>query len=126
VSLPTVVVRCHLTSDSLFPFRTVSGATSASVSGVTYTGNTVTGANKYGVVIQQDYLNGGPTGTPTNGVSISDINFTGTNTVSVASGGQEVYVLCGKSSSQSRHRACRAHALYQGADRARVLGTGLG
>jgi polygalacturonase len=77
--------------------RTIYGATGASVSGVTYTGNTVTSAAKYGVVIQQDYENGSPTGTPTNGVTISDINFTGTNTVSAASGGQEVYVLCGKS-----------------------------
>lgn len=72
------------------------GATSASVSDVTYSGNTVTSANKYGVVIQQDYENGSPTGTPTNGVSISNINFSGTNTVSAASGGQEVYVLCGE------------------------------
>jgi polygalacturonase len=74
----------------------VYGATSASVSDVTYSGNTVTSANKYGVVIQQDYENGSPTGTPTNGVSISNINFSGTNTVSAASGGQEVYVLCGE------------------------------
>ncbi|KAJ9104704.1 hypothetical protein QFC20_004476 [Naganishia adeliensis] len=70
----------------------------ASVSSITYTGNTVTSAAKYGVVIQQDYENGSPTGTPTNGVSISDINFTGTNTVSAAASGKEVYVLCGSGS----------------------------
>lgn len=74
----------------------MSGATGALVSSITYTGNTVTSAAKYGVVIQQDYENGSPTGTPTNGVSISDINFTGTNTVSAAASGKEVYVLCGK------------------------------
>jgi polygalacturonase len=99
-----VVDRSHIhLPPRLLRSRTVSGATSASVSSVTYSGNTVTGANNYGVVIQQDYLNGGPTGKPTNGVSISDINFTGTNTVSAASGGQEVYVLCGESQSVASH-----------------------
>lgn len=45
----------------------------------------------------QDYLNGGPTGEPTNGVSISNIKFidvTGT----VESDARDYYVLCGSGS----------------------------
>lgn len=45
----------------------------------------------------QDYLNGGPTGDPTNGVSISNIQFidvTGT----VDSDAKDYYILCGDGS----------------------------
>jgi len=51
----------------------------------------------YGIDIQQDYLNGGPTGNPTAGVSISDIvirNVTGTATKE----GRNYYILCGSGS----------------------------
>ncbi|KAL6702862.1 hypothetical protein ACN47E_000889 [Coniothyrium glycines] len=51
----------------------------------------------YGIDIQQDYLNGGPTGNPTNGVFIQDItirNVTGTATDE----GRNYYILCGESS----------------------------
>ncbi|KAJ4361595.1 hypothetical protein N0V95_001756 [Ascochyta clinopodiicola] len=51
----------------------------------------------YGIDIQQDYLNGGPTGNPTAGVSISDItirNVTGTATDE----GRDYYILCGPGS----------------------------
>ncbi|KAL7412664.1 glycoside hydrolase [Mrakia frigida] len=85
-------------SDNGLRIKTVSGATGASVTGVTYTSNTVTGATKYGVVIQQDYLNGGPTGVPTNGVAIKNINFTSGNKVTVGSKGKKVFVLCGTGS----------------------------
>ena len=51
----------------------------------------------YGIDIQQDYLNGGPTGTPTNGVIIKDVtmtNITGTAT----SDAIDYYILCGEGS----------------------------
>ena len=51
----------------------------------------------YGIDIQQDYLNGGPTGNPTNGVIIQDItikNVTGTATEE----GRDYYILCGEGS----------------------------
>ncbi|KAF2030087.1 hypothetical protein EK21DRAFT_66190 [Setomelanomma holmii] len=51
----------------------------------------------YGIDIQQDYLNGGPTGNPTNGVFIQNIvmrNITGTATDK----GRDYYILCGSSS----------------------------
>jgi len=81
--------------------KTYVNATSASVTNVTYSGNTVTNATDYGIIIEQDYTNSGATGTPTNGVIISGINFSGTmNTVSVASGAKQIYVLCGSGSCQ--------------------------
>jgi polygalacturonase len=76
--------------------KTVYGAT-GSVSGVTYQGITLSGITKYGIVIEQDYENGSPTGTPTTGVPIT--NLTVSNVVgSVASSATDVYILCGKGS----------------------------
>jgi hypothetical protein len=46
--------------------KTVYDAT-GTVSGVTYKDITLSGITKYGVVIEQDYENGSPTGTPTTG-----------------------------------------------------------
>jgi polygalacturonase len=72
--------------------KTVYGAT-GSVSDVTYSGITLKNISKYGVVIEQDYKNGSPTGTPTSGVPIKDVtlkNVKGT----VASSGTDIYVLC--------------------------------
>ncbi|OCF33224.1 hypothetical protein I316_04965 [Kwoniella heveanensis BCC8398] len=78
--------------------KTIAGATDGSVIGVTYSGNNVQ-ATKYGIVIQQDYENGSPTGKPTNGIEIRDINFTDGNTVEVEGDkAQQVYVLCGDGS----------------------------
>ena len=36
----------------------------------------MSGISNYGIDIQQDYLNGGPTGEPTNGDTISDVTLT--------------------------------------------------
>lgn len=72
--------------------KTVSGAT-GSVSGVTYSDITLSGITFYGIVIEQDYENGSPTGTPTTGVPISDL-VTGT----VDSSATDVYTLCGSGS----------------------------
>ncbi|KAF5016972.1 hypothetical protein F66182_11178 [Fusarium sp. NRRL 66182] len=72
--------------------KTISGAT-GSVSDVEYDSITLSNIAKYGIVIQQDYQNGLPTGTPTDGVPITDITInhvTGT----VNSGGANVYILC--------------------------------
>ncbi|KAA8564858.1 hypothetical protein MFRU_008g02990 [Monilinia fructicola] len=71
--------------------KTVSGTT-GSVSGVTYQDITLSGITKYGVVIQQDYLNGSPTGIPTTGVPITGLTLN--NVHGTVSGGQNVYILC--------------------------------
>ncbi|GAA6036215.1 hypothetical protein JCM8097_006840 [Rhodosporidiobolus ruineniae] len=79
--------------------KTYSGATDASVTDITYSGNTVTGATKYGVVIQQDYTNSGATGTATDGVPITGVYFSGeTNTVAVEDDAKEIYILCAEGS----------------------------
>lgn len=77
--------------------KTDYGATDASVTDITYSGNTVSGISSYGVVIEQDYENGSPTGTPSNGVTLGPVTFSGSNSVSVNSGAKQVYVLCGTS-----------------------------
>lgn len=81
-------------SDNGVRIKTVYDAT-GSVSGVTYKDITLKNIAKYGIVIEQDYQNGSPTGTPTAGVPITDLTIQ--NVVgSVASKGTNVYILCAK------------------------------
>lgn len=64
---------------------------------ITYKNIFVSDISDYGIDIQQDYLNGGPTGNPSNGVIITNItmtNITGTATSSA----QDYYILCGQGS----------------------------
>ncbi|USW58584.1 Putative glycoside hydrolase, family 28, pectin lyase/virulence factor [Septoria linicola] len=74
--------------------KTVYGAT-GSVKGVTYKGITLSGITKYGIVIEQDYENGSPTGTPTAGVPITGLTLNGV-TGTVSSSATDVYILCAK------------------------------
>ena len=48
---------------------------------------------KYGIVIEQDYENGSPTGKPTTGVPITGLTVTGV-TGSVASAATQVRIVC--------------------------------
>ncbi|KAF6784872.1 Endopolygalacturonase 1, partial [Colletotrichum musicola] len=48
---------------------------------------------KYGIVIEQDYENGSPTGKPTAGVPITDLTLSNVKG-SVASSATNVYLLC--------------------------------
>ncbi|KAJ9623456.1 hypothetical protein H2203_005716 [Taxawa tesnikishii (nom. ined.)] len=71
--------------------------TTGYIAGITYQNIYIENASIYGIDIQQDYLNGGPTGTPSNGVIITNItmtNVTGTAT----SGAKDYYILCGDGS----------------------------
>ena len=72
--------------------KTVSGAT-GEVSDVTYKDITLSGITSYGVVIEQDYENGSPTGTPTSGVPITGLTLSGI-TGTVASSATNIYILC--------------------------------
>ena len=79
-------------SDNGIRIKTVSGAT-GKVSGVTCSSITLSNIHKHGIVIEQDYENGSPTGKPTNGVPITDLtveNVRGT----VKSSADNVYILC--------------------------------
>ncbi|KAA8912990.1 endopolygalacturonase [Sphaerosporella brunnea] len=79
-------------SDNGIRIKTVYGAT-GSVSDINYTNITMNNIRNYGVVIEQDYQNGSPTGTPTSGVPISDVNLCNVNGT-VASSGTNTYILC--------------------------------
>ncbi|KAL1310627.1 hypothetical protein AAFC00_000898 [Neodothiora populina] len=83
-------------SDNGARIKTVYGATGA-VKNVTYSDITLSNIAKYGIVIEQDYENGSPTGKPTTGVPITDLHISGI-TGTVASKAEEVYILCGKGS----------------------------
>ncbi|ELR07212.1 hypothetical protein GMDG_02439 [Pseudogymnoascus destructans 20631-21] len=72
--------------------KTNSGTT-GTVKNVVYSGITLKGIAKYGIDVQQDYLNGGPTGVPTNGVDISGITFKNVKGT-VASSAYNYYILC--------------------------------
>lgn len=74
--------------------KTVYGAT-GTVNDVTYSGITLSGITKYGVVIEQDYENGSPTGTPTAGVPITGLKLEGV-TGTVTSSATNIYILCAK------------------------------
>jgi len=76
--------------------KTVYEAT-GTVSDVTYKDITFSGITDYGIVIEQDYENGDPTGTPTNGIAITGLtldNVQGT----VESTATNIYLLCGSGS----------------------------
>ncbi|KAI1636459.1 endopolygalacturonase [Biscogniauxia mediterranea] len=74
--------------------KTVYDAT-GSVNNVTYTGITLSNITKYGVVVEQDYENGSPTGTATSGVPVTDLVLSGV-AGSVADDATRVYILCGE------------------------------
>ncbi|KAK8180133.1 putative endo-polygalacturonase [Phyllosticta capitalensis] len=79
-------------SDNGIRIKAVSDAT-GKVSGVTYSSITLSNIAKYGIVIEQDYENGSPTGTPTDGVPITDLTVKNVKG-SVASDAEQVYILC--------------------------------
>ncbi|KAJ8924049.1 hypothetical protein NQ315_006826 [Exocentrus adspersus] len=71
--------------------KTVSGAV-GKVSGITFENISLKDITNYGIILESDYLNGGPSGQPTGDCPITDLtikNITGT----VASGGSNVYVI---------------------------------
>jgi polygalacturonase len=71
--------------------------TTGLISNILFENIRVENASIYGIDIQQDYLNGGPTGDPTNGVIIENItikNVTGTATAEA----RDYYILCGAGS----------------------------
>ncbi|KAJ0114423.1 hypothetical protein N8I77_003202 [Diaporthe amygdali] len=74
-----------------------NSGTTGSVTNITYRNIKMSGISDYGLDVQQDYLNGGPTGEPTNGVNISAITFENV-TGTVESDAYNYYILCGDGS----------------------------
>ncbi|PYH49746.1 glycoside hydrolase family 28 protein [Aspergillus saccharolyticus JOP 1030-1] len=76
--------------------KTIYDAT-GDVSEITYSNIQLSGITDYGIVIEQDYENGSPTGTPSTGVPITDVTVDGV-TGSVEDDAVQVYILCGDGS----------------------------
>ncbi|KAK4867661.1 hypothetical protein LT330_001171 [Penicillium expansum] len=85
-----------LNSDNGIRVKTIYKATGA-VSGVTFSNIKLSNIAKYGIVIEQDYQNGSPTGKPTTGVPITGLTVEKV-TGSVKSSAIPVYILCGEGS----------------------------
>lgn len=83
-------------SDNGVRIKTIYDAT-GSVGDVTYSNIKLSNIAKYGIVIEQDYENGSPTGTPTTDVPITGLTIDGI-TGSVTSNAVQVYILCGDGS----------------------------
>ncbi len=80
-------------SDNACRIKTNSGTT-GSIKDIVYKNIVMSGIADYGIDVQQDYLNGGPTGTPTNGVTIAGVTFSNV-TGTVDSSARDYYILCG-------------------------------
>jgi polygalacturonase len=74
--------------------KTYDDATDASVSDIHYKDIKLEGITKFGIIIQQDYRNDGPTGTAGNSVPIKQVTLQGIR--GTMKGGQGVYVNCGR------------------------------
>lgn len=66
------------------------------VENIRYENIQLRGISDYGIVVQQDYLNGGPTGDPSNGVTIKNVEFV--DVEGTMSDGKDYYILCGDGS----------------------------
>lgn len=75
--------------------KTNSGET-GEVYNIRYENITLSDISDYGIDVQQDYLNGGPTGEPTNGVTIANVTFV--DVTGTMSDGKDYYILCGDDS----------------------------
>ncbi|KAK7446994.1 hypothetical protein VKT23_014207 [Stygiomarasmius scandens] len=84
-------------SQQCFRIKTKAAATGSTVSGITFTDNTASGCERWGVLITQSYPDS--LGTPGTGVILSDVKFSGTNTVSVDDDANRVDINCGSTSS---------------------------
>ncbi|KAL3246900.1 hypothetical protein ABHI18_012577, partial [Aspergillus niger] len=67
------------------------------VSEITYSNIQLSGITDYGIVIEQDYENGSPTGTPSTGIPITDVTVDGV-TGTLEDDATQVYILCGDGS----------------------------
>ncbi|EMC96022.1 glycoside hydrolase family 28 protein [Baudoinia panamericana UAMH 10762] len=74
-----------------------NSGTTGHIANVTYENIVLGNISTYGIDIQQDYLNGGPTGIPTNGVTITGVRMS--NVIGTAqSTAKNYYILCGQGS----------------------------
>jgi polygalacturonase len=76
--------------------KTYDDATDASVSDITYKDIKLIGIQKFGIIIQQDYRNDGPTGKAGNVVPIKGVSLKNVAGTIAGGKGQAVYINCGR------------------------------
>jgi len=86
-------------SDNGVRIKTVYEATGGHVSDVKYSDITLSNIADYGIVIEQDYENGKPTGKPTGGIPISQVTLTNIHGSMKSGAKHSVYILCAACSS---------------------------
>ncbi|CAG8955002.1 hypothetical protein HYFRA_00008691 [Hymenoscyphus fraxineus] len=72
--------------------------TTGFISNITYDNIVLSEIRKFGIIVRQDYLNGGPTGTATNGVIVENVLFKNIVGTARADGGANYKVFCGDGS----------------------------
>jgi len=72
--------------------------TTGFISNITYSNIQLSNIDTYGIDVQQDYLNGGPTGDPSNGVIITNVLFQNVVGTATSDDARDYYVLCGSGS----------------------------
>ncbi|KAF9358545.1 hypothetical protein BGX26_001489 [Mortierella sp. AD094] len=88
------IARCTVTnSDNAVRIKAYANATGGKVNNVTYSDITMSGIHKYGIIIQQDYTNGGATGKPGGAAPITNVNLYNVHG-SMSKGRESVYILC--------------------------------
>ncbi|KAL8303216.1 hypothetical protein RB600_006903 [Gaeumannomyces tritici] len=94
-AVANVVISNSIVADSANGVRvkTVVNAT-GSVSGVTYANITLSGISNYGIVVEQDYKDGRPTGHPTAGVPITGLVISNVTGTMKSSKSVPVYIIC--------------------------------
>ncbi|KAJ7156272.1 endo-polygalacturonase PG1 [Mycena filopes] len=103
IASSVVVNTVHITGNTVtgntngLRIKTDATATGSTVSNVVYTNNKLSGITEFGVLIDQSYPD--TLGTPGTGVVISNVAFSGTNTISVTSAAKRVSVNCGSTKS---------------------------
>ncbi|KAL2063968.1 hypothetical protein VTL71DRAFT_4462 [Oculimacula yallundae] len=75
--------------------------TTGFISNITYLNIVTMNTSDYGIDIQQDYLNGGPNGSPSNGVIIENVLFKNVTGTAGGKGSVNYNVLCGQGSCKS-------------------------
>ncbi|KAF8923942.1 putative PGU1-endo-polygalacturonase [Dissophora ornata] len=90
-----VIARCTVvSSDNAVRIKAYGNAIGGRVNNVTYTDIAVSGINKYGIIIQQDYNNAGATGHPGGASLITNVNINNVHGSMARGRGKGVYILC--------------------------------
>ncbi|KAF9897822.1 hypothetical protein BX616_004922, partial [Lobosporangium transversale] len=91
------IARCNIVnSDNAVRIKAYANATGGKVNNITYTDITMSNIHKYGVIIQQDYTNEGPTGKPGGAAPITNVNLNNIRGTMSKKGRNNVYILCAK------------------------------